>query len=84
MTTRLLWKLLLGNSHQLTRRGDNRPGVSFMFNLTSNGLESLVSAMTTTVSVNATALINNATVNCGDEAYPKVLHVNEGEYKSLK
>ena len=59
---------------------DNRPGVSFMFNLTSNSLESLVSAMTITVDINATALINNATVNCGDEVYPKVLHVNEGDY----
>ena len=57
-----------------------RPGVSFMFNLTSNSLESLISAMIITVGVNATALINNTTVNCGDEAYPKVVHVIEGDY----
>ena len=35
--------------------------------------------MTVTMdNVNATALIDNATVNCGDKAYPKVLHVRTG------
>ena len=59
--------------------GDDRNGISFVFNLSSNGLASLVSAMTVTVDdVNATALIDNATVNCDDEAYPKILHVHTG------
>ena len=59
---------------------DDRLGVSFVFNLTSNSPSNLVSVMTVTANdtYNASTLINNATVNCGDEAYPKVLHVNEG------
>ena len=60
--------------------GDERSGISFMFNLTSNGLASLVSTMTVTMNnVNATAVINNATVNCDDEEYPIMLHTNEGD-----
>ena len=58
---------------------DDRSGISFMFNLTSNSSSSLVSVMTVTVDdANATALINNATVNC-DEAYPEVLRTIEGK-----
>ena len=59
---------------------DDRLGVSFVFNLTSNSPSSLVSAMILTANdTNATTWINNATVNCAvDEAYPKVLHVNKG------
>ena len=61
--------------------GGDRRGIRFEFNLTSNSLTSLVSVMTVTVdNVSATAVIDNATVNCGDKAYPKVLHVNEGDY----
>ena len=56
---------------------DSRPGVSFEFNLTSNSnsSSSLNSVMTVTVDdINATALINNATVDCeGDKAYPIML-----------
>ena len=58
---------------------DDRSGISFMFNLTSNSSSSLVSVMTVTVNgANATALINNATVSCG-EANPKVLRIIEGK-----
>ena len=52
-----------------------------MFNLTSNGLSSLslVSVMSVTVDniLNATALINNTTMDCGDEANRKILQVIE-------
>ena len=59
--------------------GDERSGISFMFNLTSNGLASLVSIMTVTMNnVNATAVISNATVNCDDEAYPIMLQIRIG------
>ena len=90
---RLEWRIDLENSqsvtsviHQYTSVdaegdifGDSRNGISFIFNLTSNSLASLVSVMTVTVNdVNGTALIHNATVNCDDEAYPKVLHAHEG------
>ena len=52
----------------------NRPGVTFVFNLTSTGSSNLVSVMNLTVDdINATALINNATVNCGDEVNQKML-----------
>ena len=56
---------------------EDRLGVNFVFNLTSNSPSSLVSVMAVTANdTNTTALI---TVNCaGDKAYPKVLHVNEG------
>ena len=58
---------------------ENRPGVIFLFKLTSTGSSSLVSVMNLTVDdINATALINNATVSCGDEANPKMLHIIEG------
>ena len=60
---------------------ESRPGVRFMCNLTSNsnGSSSLVSVMNITVDyINATALINNATVNCGDEANQKIVQVIEG------
>ena len=58
---------------------ESRPGVKFIFNLTSNGSSSLVSVMNLTVNeINATALINNATVNCGSEANRKMLHIIEG------
>ena len=66
--------------------GDDRRGIRFEFNLTSNSLTSLVSVMTVTMdNINATAfkLIDNATVNCSGKAYPKVLHVNEGDYTIL-
>ena len=52
-----------------------------MFNLTSSGSSSLslVSVMNITVyDINATALINNATVNCGDETSNLMLHIIEG------
>ena len=60
---------------------ESRPGVMFVFNLTSNGSSStnLVSIMSVTVDdINATALINNATVNCGDVANERMLHIIEG------
>ena len=58
---------------------ESRSGVTFVFNLTSTGSSSLVSVMNLTVDdSNATALINNATVNCGDEANQKILHIIEG------
>ena len=61
---------------------DSRPGITFMFNLTSNGLSSLslVSVLSVTIDniLNATALINNVTVDCGDEANRKILQVIEG------
>ena len=90
---RLEWKIDFDfeDTHPVTRRytsndpeglilRDDRLGVSFVFNLTSNSPSSLVSAMTVIANdTNATTLINYATVNCvGDEAYPKVLHINEG------
>ena len=59
-----------------------RPGVMFMFNLTSNGSSSLslASVMSVTVDdINATALINNATVNCGNvQTNRKMLYIIEG------
>ena len=59
--------------------GDERSGISFLFNLTSNGLASLVSIMIVTINnANATAVINDTTVNCDDEAYPKVLQIRIG------
>ena len=91
--TRLEWRIDFEHSHSVESviqqytsvdpegliLRDDRPGVSIMFNLTSNGSSSLVSIMTVTTSdINATALINNSTVNCGDEAYPMVLHVHKG------
>jgi hypothetical protein len=60
---------------------ENRPGITFAFNLTSNnnGSSNLVSIMNIIVDdINATAFINNATVNCGDEANQKILHIIEG------
>jgi hypothetical protein len=54
-----------------------------VFNLTSNGPSSLslVSVLNLTVDdINATAFINNATVNCGDEANRKMLQIIEGNY----
>jgi hypothetical protein len=58
---------------------DSRRGISFVFNLTSNGSTSLVSVMNLTVDdINAAAFINNATVNCGDEANRKMLQIIEG------
>ena len=60
---------------------ESRPGVKFIFNPTLNGSSSLVSVMNLTVNnINAivTALINNATVNCGSEASQKTLYVIEG------
>jgi hypothetical protein len=58
---------------------ENTPGVTFVFNLTSNDSSSLVSVMNLTVDdINAAAFINNATVNCGDEANRKILQVLEG------
>ena len=65
---------------------DSKPGVRFVFNFTSNGSSSLslVSVMSVTVDdINATALINNATVNCGDEANRKILHIIEGLSKII-
>ena len=60
---------------------ESRPGVTFVFNLTSNGSSSLASVLNLTVdNINATALINNATVSCGDEANQKMLHITEGTY----
>ena len=93
---RLEWRIEFENSqsvssviHQYTSVdvegeifGNDRSGIRFVFNLTSNSLTSLVSVMTVTVdNVNATALIENATVDCGDEAYPKVLHAIEGNHR---
>ena len=93
--TLLEWRIDFEGSHSVSVTGqytsadpeglilrDDRSGVSFIFNLTANSPSSLVSVMTVTVTangINATALINNATVNCaGNEAYPKVLHVHKG------
>ena len=64
---------------------DDRPGVRFVFNLTSNSPSSLVSVMTLVVEdSNATALINNATINCGsggssDKPFSAVLHIIESK-----
>ena len=93
--TRLKWRIDFEDSsseESLTRqftsadsvghilRGD-RSGVSFVFNLTSKSSSSLVSVMTVTVDdINAAALINNATVNCG-ETNPIVLRIIEGNFK---
>ena len=88
--SRLEWRIDFDNSHSVesvTQQytsddleghilRDSRPGVSFEFNLTSHNSSSLVSVMT--VTANDTTLINNATVNCGDVAYPKKVHINEG------
>ena len=63
---------------------DSRPGIRIVLNLTSNGSSSLslVSVMSLTVdNINAAVLINNATVNCGDEANQKMLHIIEGDQK---
>ena len=60
---------------------ESTPGVAFVFNLTSNGSSSLslISVMNITVDdINAAAFINNATVNCGDEANRIMLQVLEG------
>ena len=58
---------------------EDRSGIGFMFNLTSSSSSSLVSVMTVTVDdANATALINNATVNCG-ETNLEVLRIIEGK-----
>ena len=59
---------------------DSRPGVNFEFNLTSNSNLILTSVMTVVMDdINATALINNATVGCeGDEIYPIILHAQTG------
>ena len=93
--TRLEWRIdFEGSSSEesLTRRftsadpeghifrGD-RSGISFVFNLISKTSSSLVSVMIVTVNdINATALINNATVNCG-ETNPIVLRIIEGNFK---
>ena len=59
---------------------ESRPGIRIAFNLTSNRSSSLVSVMNLTIDdINATALVNNATVNCGDEANLKMLQVVEGD-----
>ena len=64
-----------------------RPGIYFMFNLTSNSSASLVSVMTVTIhNASAVALINNATVNCGNgtkEVYQRVLHLIDGNYSII-
>ena len=61
---------------------ESRFGVTFIFNHTSNGSSSLVSVMNLAVDdSNATALINNATVNCGDEANQKMLPIVEGMHE---
>ena len=60
---------------------ESTPGVRFVFILTSNGSSSLslVSILNITVDdINAAAFINNATVNCGDEANQLILQVLEG------
>ena len=45
---------------------EDKTGINFQFNLTSNNEQSLVSSMTITVhNVNGTGVINNATVSCG-------------------
>jgi hypothetical protein len=65
---------------------ESKPGVTFVFNLTSNanGSSSLVSVMNLTVDdINATAFINNATVNCGDEASRKTLYIIEGLNRTI-
>ena len=58
---------------------DNRDGVSFVFNLTSNSL-SLESTMTVMLADdNGTTLINNATVYCGQESdQTAVIHIHRG------
>ena len=59
---------------------ESRPGIRNAFNLTLNGSSSLVSVMNLIIDdINATALVNNATVNCGDEANLKMLQVVEGD-----
>ena len=73
---------------QILRESRPAAGVRFEFNLTSNGSSSvaIVSVMNLTVDdINATALINNATINCGvnNEVYPTVLHIIESKIKTL-
>ena len=59
---------------------ESRPGIRNAFNLTLYGSSSLVSVMNLTIDdINATALVNNATVNCGDEANRKMIQVVEGD-----
>ena len=95
--TRLEWTIDFEDSHSVesvTRQytsndpeglilRDDRPGIRFVFNLTSNSPSSLVSVMTVTVDdISATTSINNTTVTCGDP-YPKVVHVHKGTYCQL-
>ena len=49
---------------------DERNGVNFTFNLTSNNSTSLVSVMTIATNITAATVINNATVHCDDESSP--------------
>ena len=60
---------------------DDRDGVSFVFNLTSNS-PSLESAMTVmVVNENGTTLTNNATVYCGQESDLRaVIHVHRSKF----
>ena len=60
-------------------RADQESGLRSIL-ITFNGSLSLVSVMNLTIDdINATALINNATVNCGDEANRKMIQVVEGD-----
>ena len=50
---------------------EDKTGINFQFNLTSNNEQSLVSSMTITVhGKNGTEVINNATVSCGSGGEP--------------
>ena len=64
---------------------DERTGLNFEFNLTSNSYLYLESVMTVVAhNVNGTSVINNAVLHCGDVAYPNttvtvIFHVPTGK-----
>ena len=60
---------------------EERSGLCFVFNLTSNSSPHLISVMTVTAgSISGATLINNVTVNCGQESHPKaIVRVHKGK-----
>ena len=58
---------------------EERSELPIVFNLTSNKRPYFISVMTVTAGNISGDLINNATVNCGQESHQKaVLHVHKG------
>ena len=71
-----------GTDHEGYILRDERKGLRFLFNLTSNkpSDSSLVSVMIVTAyDTNGTAVINNAFVHCGEMNSNALLHVPRGE-----